>query len=652
MQRLVAGSHAKARADTLATQIRENEIGRLEDETNEEFIERLIATENVGRNELSRPVFENTLRPILTRANNDRGVVIKREADDRIVNLFVERATAADTEEDMQQLLELMREIQPLSDLSEQERQLEVFEDAVRTAANEGLVDKFERIVKNADRLPGAFVSEQRFKAESRQLRRIRLTEQQAIQEIREAHLLQPENTEQEIRSGVETGVLQPAPAALLLKELTGITEQKRKRDIVAQQKSLILEAAITASLNTSQTGGLNGITRDIPFIVEGEIQEYSKEELKEDVINRHVDSILQNQDKPEDVRITEAFTWLSRNKAVYPPFAALMGSAAALPLADLTGEELPPIALQGFQLFSAMKEQSADLLRSHIEESATRSFLEDWRTTNRLIAKGDIQAAAVYAKEANKPDRRDRFSQNFNNKVMQAAVRDVTKRFLPEFLGGGDIVKNEPDVRATINKLAELQMKRLGISHKDAATNAAETLNADRQVILGWWVDTSARPLPPDALEIVEFAAQRYAEKFGDTEGLTAADLTVIPSSDGSIWQIHRMDMGIAVPVENVNDSVFTPGQFSDFRELRRRKELAEVLANREIVTGLEKFKAKVEEGERKLGSLAKSALAILATGVRPEVPPEEMKQRRKDVIRMIENVGLSGTLKDFSVG
>ena len=76
----------------------------------------------------------------------------------------------------------------------------------------------------------------------------------------------------------------------------------------------------------------------------------------------------------------------------------------------------------------------------------------------------------------------------------------------------------------------------------------------------------------------------------------------------------------------------------------------MAEVLANREIVTGLEKFKAKVEEGERKLGSLAKSALAILATGVRPEVPPEEMKQRRKDVIRMIENVGLSGTLKDFS--
>lgn len=302
-----------------------------------------------------------------------------------------------------------------------------------------------------------------------------------------------------------------------------------------------------------------------------GETQKLTRSEIIEEASERRFAQI-DAMGLPPERAIAEKTGFLADNGVKYEPWARVMqagyyANIQAFTAAKKNGErvtELPANMRDGYATWKMVNANNPAVANMHVDEKAGRLYSMA-ALAEQYVDKGQPEAALLRAVNAtgNRPvgaisdkavmERASWVGDTFNAQDTLAQVRDVADLYL-----GSGVV---PDVETAIKK-------------------ASETVRAAHRKINGSWVNISNRNVPPNIEQIADFAAKDYAAQYGESEGITAKNITLKPGSTPGTWEM--IDKRTMLPVEQAAWRVITDAQLAEI-DLRRQDAVQAEIAARQ---------------------------------------------------------------------
>jgi hypothetical protein len=290
------------------------------------------------------------------------------------------------------------------------------------------------------------------------------------------------------------------------------------------------------------------------------------REEVTSNFMRRSAVVAKQRGETPEQTFDREA-TWFGANGQENPQWSSLLKTGYIQGTASsLSGSKLPQALDTASELYNQLYAKNPSLLKKHIDNDSM-DFYEAIRFGTK-VAGFDKRTAAINALEVNK-DPTKYESQYWKQKFDD--INAAVKSSVPGWIMNG-APDNAGEIAPQIEQTAKY-FSKLGASPAVAVEEAKKRVQANYVDVNNYLVRVGDRAIPTAFPDIAKKYIEDYVSKYGEKEGVSAADLTVQPIGNGAgQWRIvMKKSPGMIV---DHPEGIFDLPKLNDFEKGRVEKE------------------------------------------------------------------------------
>ncbi|WP_226786605.1 hypothetical protein [Pseudorhizobium xiangyangii] len=384
-------------------------------------------------------------------------------------------------------------------------------------------------------------------------------------------------------------GAFTEAQALSLINQNDTYNEIQAKELAKAEQKMVLERAAVQAEEDVT-TRNVEAVTKGMGAYIEEAVIPTKTGETKT--------LSVEDQKKAVAKRLVEQTEWLVENKKATPEQAfgmqvetfsvgnltnpkweeALRGGPVAATQFTLSGGEVPPQLEDGVDVYMRLHSANPKLLDTHIKEGATRDFYEAYRVATQYLKLAPKQAMQMAMMQTSDPERANSSGLQSRLGEIDAHINDIRYGAAWHTLyRDTKSPSNRGYIASEVSRLGKFYVQT-GMEAGDALNEAKERFIQTHTAVGGNFVYTAGKDVPPDFGKLATYALAKYAEDFGEVEGLDQDDLTIRPATNGNGWIIvHQMGQ---YPVENAaraNVNLRSLWQLDQERQERMKQEIIE---------------------------------------------------------------------------
>ncbi len=538
-------------------------------------------------------------------------------------------ASQAESAEGISELMDAARQINSQSDpdfrLSSSDLETAVLSSSLRNAALNGDPNAVEQIAALGPNIPKDRITAIKNQAQARFDQEYAKQERQIAELAREQAFSEGTSNDkwrQTLVNAAADGRITQRKRDQLISEIQGRQRGISVRVDLDQKREKIYESAQRMALDSLNTGGLQSLSDfEVEDLNKNPVK-VSADSVKKIVVDRVMQDILTDDSLTSEQKRSSAFSFMERNDVVYEPWQNRIRSLSGIPLEDLSRQDgLPDAVENDLSLLRQMNLQSPKLVNKMVGND---QFVEFFLMLDKNDP-GNTQRSAVESHIATLPENRDRFSATIKPQEINAVAEDLTRRIFRSD------IRNIGDVQSSISALTKFTLQRMRVGSAVAAEHAAEQFSRTHQVVNNWYVNTAAKPIPEGLTVATDEWINQYVDKFGESEGIAASDLSVIPNKDGTMWQLVRMDTPSPTLVENVADGLASSSVLMSLMDDARNREIDRVVSESQDPGITTKLVRSGRDITNKFSETTLNALSTAAVGVIPGRSAEETARQKE---------------------